>query len=427
MKEKAAAVLQFLKRAGLFIWKIFRSNMYLKLAAVLFAFIMWSYVIAAENPQRQMTLPDVPISYTGVSELTEKNLTIDSDSLVQTVDVAVMAGQNYHKNITKNTIKASVDLSTISGTGDYELSVYVTASVAGTSIKTVSPATVLVKVDALVQRTVPVKCVLAGQISSGYYISDPVPEQDYVVVSGARKKVENIVQAVVTIPVEGVITSTRASYAANLLDADGNTVSTTSINGTLPSVIVSMEVLREKTVKIDPAQVLSVVTGVKAGYEAVNVSLSPEEVQIVGTEEALAAVDVLQVKPLSAGGADASVLLEGELIEIEGVRFPKGTSVDVYVQIGEEQTEKVFENIAISAANLAAGKRATLSITHTSVTITGSLSVMNGLKRAGISAYVDLAGLSEGTYTLPVKIGDIAGIDAENIKVADTSVTVVIK
>ncbi len=427
LKEKFSFIWKTLKRAGRFLWRVFKSNMYLKLASVFFAFLIWSYVIAAENPQRPMTLGDVSVSYNGISELTEKNLTIDNDSLVQTVDVLVLAGQNYHKNVTTNTVKASVDLSAINTTGEYELPVHVTVSVSGASITSITPSTITVKVDDLVERAVPVRCVLEGNRTDGYYIGEPTLEENYVIISGAREKIEDIVEAVVTIPIDGLEESVRASYTANLLDTDGNIVSADSVNGTVPSVIVSLEVLPMKTVKIDTALALRAVTNVKEGYEAVDVSLNPEEVQIVGDADVLAAINAVQIKPLSAGDADTSVLLEGELQSITGVQFVNGTDVDVYVQINEEQTEKMFENIAISTTNLDKGLRATLSVTYTDIMVSGNKSDMAGVKRADVVAFVDLTGLTAGTYILPVKVEEIAGIDSSGITIEDTSVTVVIR
>jgi YbbR domain-containing protein len=212
-----------------------------------------------------------------------------------------------------------------------------------------------------------------------------------------------------------------------LLDAYGDVVSANSINGAVPSVVVSLDVLPIKTVKIDTTQALGAVTGIKDGYEAVNVTLSPEEVRIVGKEEVLSAVNAVQIKALSAGNANASVLLEGELESIVGVEFIDGASVDVYVQINEKQTSKVFGDIAISAKNLGAGLKATLSLSHTDVTVGGSLSAMAGVKRSGVTAYVDLSGLSAGTYVLPVKTGEISGIASSGVSVKDTTITVKIK
>ena len=43
----------------------FRNNLLLKIMSVIFAFIIWSYVMAAENPVREITVKDVKVTYIG--------------------------------------------------------------------------------------------------------------------------------------------------------------------------------------------------------------------------------------------------------------------------------------------------------------------------------------------------------------------------
>ncbi len=58
----------FLSRAK----KAFTSNWPLKLVALLFAGILWVYVISSENPVRALEVDNVRISYTGIDTLTAR-------------------------------------------------------------------------------------------------------------------------------------------------------------------------------------------------------------------------------------------------------------------------------------------------------------------------------------------------------------------
>ena len=69
----------------------------------------------------------------------------------ETVDVTVAAGQQYHKNITADSILVVADLSDISAKGTYEIKLQTSVMTINASIKRVTTTTVQVKVDDLVQ------------------------------------------------------------------------------------------------------------------------------------------------------------------------------------------------------------------------------------------------------------------------------------
>ena len=52
---------------------------------------------------------------------------------------------------------------------------------------------------------------------------------------------------------------------------------------------------------------------------------------------------------------------------------------------------------------------------------------MRGLTRKNVVLYVDLVGLSEGSYVLPVRAEEIAGVDASGVSVGVGSITVTIR
>ena len=237
----------FLSRAK----KAFTSNWPLKLVALLFAGILWVYVISSENPVRALEVDNVRISYTGIDTLTARGLTVDKKDLQEVVDVTISAGQQYHKNITADSIRVTADLSGVSTKGTYEIKLQVSIATFNASVKRVSATTVRVKVDDLVQRTIPVRSILEGEPAEGYYVPDPVLSEESIVISGPREELENIVEAVCRIQIEGISEGSKTSHVLELLDAKGEVVPSNVVNGEVPSVIVEMSVLSKKTVPID--------------------------------------------------------------------------------------------------------------------------------------------------------------------------------
>ena len=62
-----------------FLLRFIKTNIPLKIVSVLFAFIIWSYVLAGENPIRELSLPDVPVMYEGAEELEARDLMINEE------------------------------------------------------------------------------------------------------------------------------------------------------------------------------------------------------------------------------------------------------------------------------------------------------------------------------------------------------------
>ena len=131
MDKILSAVGRFFRRVGQGVWNFFRKDTWMKLASLVFAVFIWSYVIADENPTRQMSLKNIPVTYTGIAELTEQGLTVETEGLIHTVDLSILAGQDSHKSINANSVKAYLDFSHINEPGTYTLDVQVGIAVGG--------------------------------------------------------------------------------------------------------------------------------------------------------------------------------------------------------------------------------------------------------------------------------------------------------
>lgn len=427
MDKILSVVGRFFRRVGKGVWNFFRKDTWMKLASLAFAVFIWSYVIADENPTRQMSLKNIPVTYTGIAELTEQGLTVETEGLIHTVDLSILAGQDSHKSINANSVKAYLDFSHINEPGTYTLDVQVGIAVSGASLRAASPASVEITVEELAERRVPVSCKLTGSPAEGCYVDTPQLEEEYIVISGAKSKVEQVARAVAEISVDGLSESAESSYVVRLLDLDGNTVTLNSLNGQIPSVIVQLDILHTKSIELDEAWIKQSIRDVKEGYEVVNVTMTPSTVELVGEESVLSGIESLSIKAVSAENADQSKLLTAELQPIAGVKFLSGSTISIYAQISEKTMEKRFENVAIQAVNADAGRKISFSVRHTDITVTGGISAMTNLTRKDLQVYIDLAGLSSGTYLLPVKIEGLAGIDSSNIEIENPSVTVVIE
>ena len=103
---------------------ISRFHIVPKLICVLFAFIIWIYVMTVDSPDNEEVFEDVPVTIMGTTALeNERNLSIFSgyDALV---DVTVRGQKSVISKYSSEDIVATVDVSKITEGGMYNLELF---------------------------------------------------------------------------------------------------------------------------------------------------------------------------------------------------------------------------------------------------------------------------------------------------------------
>lgn len=403
-----------------------RKNLVLKIMALLFAVILWSYVLAETNPQREIIVDDIPVRYTNTSELMSKGFDI-SDSLsevIENVNVRVEVRQSELKDVSRDNVRAFVDLSTVNRRG-YNVLTITAQTTYGRVIS--SPETVTLYIDDYVTKQIPVKFVEAGSVAQGYYADTPVINPNIINISGPRIDVEKVANAVCVAELDGLTEGYSRSVDVELLDKEGNTVDKTLFTESSPSVIVSLDVLRKKTVPIDVTASVFGQNDIAPGYEIVDIVCSPSEVVIAGEPDMLKDISSINLVPYNIrSGENASVVVLLDYQLPQGIRLLTPDKARLFINIREKMEPKEFRKVEIRTKNLAGGKTARLSVKYVDVTVLAGISQLPSLRFEDIVPYVDLEGLSEGTYSLDVRFDLPLGFADNNFSSSVSTVTVTI-
>ena len=155
-----------------------------------------------------------------------------------------------------------------------------------------------------------------------------------------------------------------------------------------------------------PLEVQSFVTGEPAeGYELTAIELAEETVPVAARQELLDAIDALTTdSPLNIGGATEDVTGYVRLKKLTGVENTLPTEIGVTARISEKQTECTLRRLPIQTDGLADHLTASLSAASTTAQLTGGYTFINALDASSVHLFVDVSGLEEGVYTLPVQI-----------------------
>ena len=408
------------------LWGLLRNNLVIKIMAVLFAVILWSYVLAEENPVRERAIPDVPVRYEHMEDLKANGFAIVGglSEALKSVDVRVELKQSELNNARAENVQAYIDLSAINSVGTRKLEVSAQFDYGEVIAK--SPGFVTLEIDKYATKTVPVNVNVVGSIPNGYYAAAPEITPDLIEISGARSDVDKVVSAVCTVDLTGRTDGYNKSVDVDLLDSAGAVLDDTVFSENVPSVAVKLTVLSMKTVPVDVEGSIVGADNLAPGYEITDMACIPDTVNIAGAPEVLKNVLSIQLVPCSVNGAngDISVLLEYQ--PPEGVTVLSEDKAQVYITIREQTDTKEYGNIEIQQKNLSSGLEAQLDENTVDVTVIAGINRLSALDRRDIVPYVDLEGLVPGKYSLEVMFELPEGFVAENFSPNISTVTVTI-
>lgn len=409
------------------IWHVLRSNLVLKIMAILFALILWSYVLAETNPPRERVMKNIAVRYENTEELKAKDLDISRSlsEVLNSVNIRLEVRQGDLKYLSDENVRAYIDLSTINGKGEPTLKV--TATTTYGEVLEVTPSEVTLFVDDYVTRTVPVNVDISGSVPEGYYASEPEITPNVVYISGASVDVKRVASAVCNINLSGLTSGYNKSVEVELLDNDGAVIDNAIFAESVPSVIVDLNVLAKKTVSVGADGSVLGQDDLAAGYEITDIWALPETVDIVGEKAVLDGISEIKLSPYSVSGATEDIVVPLDYNPVDGVSVLSTDKAQINISIREITETKEFGNVDIQQKNISKGLEAQLDLDSIDVTVIAGTVKLSTLDKSQIVPYVDVEGLTPGVYILDVQFEIPEGFIEDNFTPSEETVTVTIK
>ena len=372
----------------------FTKNLALKIVSLIFAMLLWGYVLMSENPQRTKTLTNVPISVEGGADLIARKLVLSGDKDYGSVTVRVSTQLTSYSDLTADDITASINLSNITATGEHE--VIITArSAIGTTVS-VSPDHIKVNVDNLVSRSIPVEIDLEGELDEGYWAGDVIYSRNMIDIEGPLEYVSRIDSAKGVLNIDSATNNINKSVLLTLYDNEGNELDADLFYSKLPSVTARMEVLPMKTVPIDVESAIQGKDNIPKNYELVGYGINGTgKVRIVGEQDVLDAIDSIGIDFIDVSGVTESIVQDAALDD---------DTVSLYINIREKTDEAMFNSVPINVEHLGRKLNAQLNVEAVDIYLHGRVSLLNQIDRSDIELYIDLSGLEAGVHQVPVEI-----------------------
>ncbi len=237
----------------------------------------------------------------------------------------------------------------------------------------------------------------------GFVLTNPHPDFVKIQVSGPRTLLSIIDPIHLTLRLD--LTGVGIGQASFKIGPDSFPVPRhTEVTSVLPSQIV-LEIDRRVTRDIPIHLVISGTPG--EGYKIASAEVTPTTVGIRGPSREIARIDQVDTEPLSVAGVTSDLSRDVDLMAPESSARLQSEQATAKITLALVVTHKEFHNVPINVRDT--DLKFHIDPRHVNLDLSGPLLTLEkiDLKNA---VYVEAAGLSAGSYSVPVQINLPDGI-----------------
>ncbi len=383
------------------------NNFGLKLLSLGIAIVFWFVIINSKDPVESKTFKNVPVKVLNEEQVLEREKVLEVIS-GDTVDVVLEGRRSVLEQLTEADIEATADLTEVS----FMDTVLIKASVpAYPDVAVLNSGESVMKLlfDDYITERFSFTVDTVGEPMTGYYVGDALPSPNIIQISGAKTVLDKIKEVVLTVDVSGRSIDFTTTAVPVVYDMNGDKIASSKLSMQLGSdeVTVNVPILASKEMKLR----LNTVGELEEGYELLteNIAFQPETVLVAGSKEDLDKlgyylemnVDVTGETGTIEKNVPISSLLDDSLTSL---RVVDNQVLAVKITI-TPYVERVVD-IPIASIDLwSLDEGLTAELVQTE-----DITVNIKCKKARaplitidyIKPYVNLSGLTEGTYKVPL-------------------------
>lgn len=387
--------------------------LYIALSIVV-ACALWLYVRNVDNPDRKVTIYNIPVTFVGEDVLNSNGLMLSQEARAS-VDLEVQGKWSILSRLRRDNIIITADLSRIVTEGRsnlaYDITWPNTVSSSNISVLDRDPFYVSVDIVRSTTKNVDIRGVFTGSVAKGYQAGEFSFQPATIEISGEEAAVGRVAFAQVTVNRKNLNESVREDMSYVLIGQDGEVIEDKGISAAPATVNVSLPVVMVKdvplTVDFTPG---GGVTGEEDSHldykvEPASIILSGSETELAAyTSINLGAIDLAKV----VGTASFSFPIPlGQ--DVENVSGVEEATVTVTVK-GLETT--TMETSGIEIINVPRGYTATPVTQTIRIQVRGTEEALNRVLPQYIQVVVDLKDLSlpegQNVQTAKVSLNGVA-------------------
>ncbi len=383
--------------------EVLLNNIGIKLGSILVALIVWMIIINIDDPYKTRTFS---VSVQTINEDALKSVNKVYEIIEgSTANVKVKGKKSVVDKLNADDISATADLSDLSSVNAVAI-VPVLNKHVSSEVTLECNQVLKVALENMAKKQVKISIETVGTPEEGYTIGKCIAKPNMIEVMGGQSTIEQIESVKVVLNVNGISGDFSRKLRPAAYDENGNEVKSSTLSYSVDRVKVVAELLENKRIPVN----IKVKGNPAEGYDYVETSCLPEEIDVAGSSKALAKISELTIPVDITGMTSLSSKLEQNIVVSEylpeGVTaLEENATLSIKITI-EPHITKVLQikTSDIRILSLKDGYSAEIvdKSDVVNIRVSGRASVMSSLKAESVSAYVNCDGLEEGTYNLKV-------------------------
>lgn len=296
------------------------KNWQLKIICFLLAIVLWFVIINEQNPLSEGSYT-VPIT---VENLNSQYIT---SNVPKTVYVRLSGPRNTIINVGPSDIKAYIDLSDVQeGTVDVPIHVEIPS---GTELKKQSMTSTKITVDVYTVKEFKLTPHIVGNLDEKDFISELKIVPEKVVVSGARRLIQQVNQAVIEVPVNQRNGDFALMAPIHLYDAEGSPVEGLEMTPWQSNVKVTIG--HDAMSKSVPLNV-----NITGQTENKTVTIQPTSIQIRGSADTLRSISSIDLPDINVENMKEEKSWKVIIPPVDGINmYPDEIEAVLHIRNGE--------------------------------------------------------------------------------------------
>jgi YbbR domain-containing protein len=362
--------------------------------AFFLAAVVWVTAVVISDPNDERTSNPIPIEITGQ----DPNLLLIGE-IPSLARITLEAPTSIWNQLDNNAsmMEAWIDLSGL-GAGEHTVQVNTQVDASPVRIVQVDPSEVVIVLEPLLTKNVPVQLIVNGEPPLGYQKEPAQVNPATVQLSGPESAVSNVMQARVTLDIAGASQTVTSNLDVEIVDADGApvdgvTVSPGSVTVTQP--ISLLRGFRNVAVKvITEGQVAN-------GYRLTNITVTPPTVTVSAADPLLVneLPGFVETVPVNLSNLTDDIEINVGLILPEGITLVREPSVLVQVGVGAIESSLSLP-LPVEILGLPPELEATITPQMLDVIVSGPIPVLEVLTPASFRLVIDLTNMVPGVYQI---------------------------
>lgn len=369
-----------------------KNKFVVPIICLLLSIVLWVYVTNVENKIRTTEITKIPVELLNLDALSSSKLALTPNQEFY-VTLKIEGNTNDINKIKKSDFILQVDLSEYAWKkGENKVPVSIVDYPISISIRNTNTLSISIKIEDMVDKTMPVTSNINITPKSGYFASTPVINPAEVSVSGAESVVNSVSKLVVTDNKEDVHEDIIGDYDIKAVDEKGTEVLGVTLSSKTARIEVKVSKGKSVNVKIPTTGQLP------SGVKLKSIDSSRKTVEILGPREILDSIDEVSSNPIDLSTITGNKDINLNLILPEGISVAQGEELlTARVNVVSMVTKDFSIKLNITGTN--DGIKVLPNKENIKVTIKGYQDEIESVTEDNILANLDISTYkSEGTF-----------------------------